>query len=259
MAAGEGLEEKLRRLLGLSGYEARVYLAVLRGASRPREIAEEAGVPPQRIYDVLRSLQRRGLVAQTGEGYQATPPVRALAAEAERLIVEARIRAKELRTLAQELERHATSAAREHVAVEEGLSRALAAALTALQECSDKPWVLAYKAAEKAEELLPALSRLLEVLGGRGARVIIYASAAVPEHVLGTVAGMPGVELRASEAVLLDMMVACNTVVIGVPGRGGSVVAVTIVNREFAAALKRRLETLWRNARPVPGAAPGQR
>ncbi|BES82325.1 TrmB family transcriptional regulator [Pyrodictium abyssi] len=257
--AGEGLEERLRRLLGLSGYEARVYLAVLGGASRPREIAEEAGVPPQRIYDVLRSLQRRGLVVQTGEGYKATPPARALGAEAERLIVEARLRADELRALAQELERHATSTAREHVAVEEGLSRALAAAMAALQECSEKPWVLAYKAAEKAEELLPALSRLLEVLDGRGARVILYTGAAVPEHVLRTVASIPGVELRASDAVLLDMMVVCDTVVIGVPGRGGNVVAVAITNREFADALKRRLETIWRSARPVPDAAPGQR
>ena len=255
--AGEGLEDRLRRLLGLSGYEARVYLAVLGGASRPRDIAEEAGVPPQRIYDVLRSLQRRGLVVQTGEGYQATPPARVLAAEAERLIVEARLRADELRALARELERHAVSTAREHVAVEEGLSRALAAALAALQECSEKPWLLAYKTAEKAEELLPALSRLLEALSRRGARVIIYTGATVPEHVLRTVASMPGVELRASDAVLLDIMVACNTVVIGVPGRGGNVVAVSIANREFADALKRRLKTLWLSASPVPSATPG--
>ncbi|KSW10728.1 hypothetical protein CF15_08055 [Pyrodictium occultum] len=247
------LEERLRRLLGLSGYEARVYLAVLQGATRPREIAEEANVPPQRIYDVLRSLQRRGLVAQTGDGYQAVPPSRSLLVEAERLLAEASEKAEELRRLARELERRVAHAAREYVAVEEGVHRAVAAASAALEECGEKPWIMAYKAAEKAVELLPVLQPLLSLLAGRGARVIVYRGARVPEEALQQVGRLPGVEVRVSDAVLLDMMVACDTVVIGAPGRAGSVVAVVAVNQGFADALKRRIEAIWRDSEPPPG------
>jgi len=251
MLTKDELEDRLRRLLGLSGYEARAYLAVLRGVSKPRDIAEEAGIPPQRIYDVLRSLQRRGLIAQMPEGYRATPPTRTLAVEAEKLVLEAAKRAEEVRLLARELEEHVASIAREHVLVGEGLSRALASALAALRECSEKPWLLAYKVAEKAEDLWPVLQHFLEILNVRGARIILYSGVALPRHVLETIAGIPGTEMRASEAVLLDMMVACDTVVIGVPGTGGNVVTVTITNREFAKALKRRLEVLWRSSRPL--------
>jgi sugar-specific transcriptional regulator TrmB len=49
--------------LGLNGYEARAYLALLRreGAT-PAEVARVAGLPRQRVYDVLRTLAERDLV-----------------------------------------------------------------------------------------------------------------------------------------------------------------------------------------------------
>jgi HTH-type transcriptional regulator, sugar sensing transcriptional regulator len=48
--------------LGLSGYEAAVYLALLaRGGLTPTELAARAKVPRQRIYDVLETLARKGL------------------------------------------------------------------------------------------------------------------------------------------------------------------------------------------------------
>jgi hypothetical protein len=65
------------------------------------------------------------------------------------------------------------------------------------------------------------------------------------------VASLPGVELKHSDAVLLDMMVACDTVVIGLPSHGDDVVAVSITNREFAEALRRRLEAIWRSSRTL--------
>jgi hypothetical protein len=51
--------------LGMTTYEARVYLALTRRDSfTPVEVATESGVPRQRIYDVLATLVARGLVRE---------------------------------------------------------------------------------------------------------------------------------------------------------------------------------------------------
>ena len=60
-----GDETQVQKLttLGLSKYEACAYLALLGHAeSSAVEVAERAGVPRQRVYDVLASLHDRGLV-----------------------------------------------------------------------------------------------------------------------------------------------------------------------------------------------------
>jgi HTH-type transcriptional regulator, sugar sensing transcriptional regulator len=76
--------------LGLTKYEARVYIALTRrGSSTASETARLAGIPRQRIYDVLSSLVGRGLAA-TRPGqvtkYVATPPEEAV----ERLVADHR-------------------------------------------------------------------------------------------------------------------------------------------------------------------------
>src|SRR5436853_7739155 len=48
--------------LGLTMYEAKAYLALIRrGSSTAAEVARLAGVPRQRIYDVLATLVEKGL------------------------------------------------------------------------------------------------------------------------------------------------------------------------------------------------------
>ena len=73
--------ERLHRL-GLTSYEARAYLALLRrDSSTAAETARIAGLPRQRVYDVLSSLVEKGL-ASTRPGkavkYSATSPEQAL-------------------------------------------------------------------------------------------------------------------------------------------------------------------------------------
>ncbi len=82
--------------LGLTNYEARVYLALTRrGSSTAAETARVAGIPRQRIYDVLSSLVTRGL-ASTRPGqvtkYSATPPAEAI----EHLVSDHRLRLEHL-------------------------------------------------------------------------------------------------------------------------------------------------------------------
>src|SRR3954466_5175356 len=59
------LDEWRRELtdLGLTGYEARVYLALVnRSRYTAAQLARESGVPRQRVYDVLSGLTERGLL-----------------------------------------------------------------------------------------------------------------------------------------------------------------------------------------------------
>ncbi len=50
--------------LGLTGYEAKAYIALTRrGSSTAAEVARLAGLPRQRIYDVLASLVEKGLAS----------------------------------------------------------------------------------------------------------------------------------------------------------------------------------------------------
>lgn len=87
--------ERLQRL-GLTSYEARAYLALLRrDSSTAAETARLAGLPRQRVYDVLSSLVEKGL-ASTRPGravkYAAAPPEQAL----QSLIAEHRLQLDEL-------------------------------------------------------------------------------------------------------------------------------------------------------------------
>src|SRR3954454_543645 len=78
------LDEWRRELtdLGLTGYEARVYLALVnRSRYTAAQIARESGVPRQRVYDVLSGLTERGLVrARPGQvaRYTAVDPASAI-------------------------------------------------------------------------------------------------------------------------------------------------------------------------------------
>ena len=87
--------ERLQRL-GLTSYEARAYLALLRrDSSTAAETARLAGLPRQRVYDVLSSLVEKGL-ASTRPGkavkYSATAPHQAI----EHLIAQHRQQLSEL-------------------------------------------------------------------------------------------------------------------------------------------------------------------
>lgn len=59
------LETLLKDELGLTPYESRAYLAVLRhGPLSPQGVNQKSGIPRPRAYDVLNSLLGRGLLAE---------------------------------------------------------------------------------------------------------------------------------------------------------------------------------------------------
>lgn len=61
--AGGELFQKASRYLGLSEYEARVYVSlVMEGASEARRLSMRCGVPRTKVYATLKKLMGRGLV-----------------------------------------------------------------------------------------------------------------------------------------------------------------------------------------------------
>jgi sugar-specific transcriptional regulator TrmB len=92
---GDATVDRLTRL-GLTSYEAKAYLALMRrGSSTAAQVSRLAGVPRQRIYDVLASLVEKGL-ASSKPGrvvkYAGTSPEVAL----ERLVSDHRQQLQEL-------------------------------------------------------------------------------------------------------------------------------------------------------------------
>ena len=77
--------------LGLTSYEAKAYLALLRrDSSAPADVARLARLPRQRIYDVLATLVEKGLVSQ-----RPGPPTKYAAASPEFAIERLLLRRRE--------------------------------------------------------------------------------------------------------------------------------------------------------------------
>lgn len=93
--------------LGLNTYEAAVYIALLgRPESTPADVARRAGIPRQRVYDVLCSLNEKGLClirATNPKTYAAVNPQKAFDLLAHKRTASLDRQRKETQTLAKQL------------------------------------------------------------------------------------------------------------------------------------------------------------
>ncbi len=104
MASSEYMSEEARmtlRFIGLTDYEARAYMQLLKiGVTTASRISEAASIPYSKIYEVLNSLERKGWV-ETRSGrpkkYYPKSPIEAL--EAERLRLEEKMKTWRRRAL----------------------------------------------------------------------------------------------------------------------------------------------------------------
>ena len=168
---------------------------------------------------------------------------------AEQALEEARRRAEGIVRLAEELAGLRGSRNLGDVYLVSGLWSAVGEALQAARGCEGPLYFMVYKVALEAERLRNMVEVILDAVRGR-ARILIPRGVGVPRWALA-VLSEAGVEVRASEASILDMMVACDTVIMGLPGGAEDVVAVVIANREFAGALRKRLVEVWERAEPL--------
>ena len=68
----EGVLDRLR-ILGMSLYEARIYIGLLRhGPQNGNEVSKSAGIPSSKVYSTLERLASKGIVhsVRTGSGTQ---------------------------------------------------------------------------------------------------------------------------------------------------------------------------------------------
>ncbi len=214
------------------------------------DIARWSGVPLGRIYDVLRSLEAKGLVVKVERTYEPLDPKTAMARIAAKIVDEAERKAREIRALATVLEETMKAPKPgEHVTLIHGLDEVLALVLTIITACREPPLFTAYKAAMEIQSLWPLLQRLLEAIPD-GAKVLVHDASIVPRRLLEKAREL-GADVREAGQVFIDMMVACDDVVIGLPGPGGTVAAVHVRSRDFADAMKRRLMEIWKSSKPT--------
>jgi len=122
----------------------------------------------------------------------------------------------------------------------------MGAALATASSCNERPVFLAHKIFERLSVLLPALKELVRS-SGPGALVVVPKG--YLERYRQEAEELSGYGLRVveSDAAFLDLMVACDTVIIGVP-YGGDAIAVVIKSREFAEGLRKGLLNLLSSA-----------
>ncbi len=241
---GEDIARKLRDLLGLNKYESLAYLAVLKlGSARPQDVAKEAGIPPQRIYDVLKSLQSMGLLDESEGIYSAVDPRQAASVIAESEVVKTLSRASAIRELGNELSRlYRAAAARPQLRLVKGLETVLGAAMSYSNGCESRPIFMAFKVFDRLSQVAGHLKDLVRSLP-HGAVVIVPRG--FIDKYRDSVAEFSQYNLKfvESDAAFIDLMVSCNAVIIGVPWQGDAV-AVVINDEEFATALYSRLASL---------------
>lgn len=104
----EGIDDIIdimRKSMGLTLYEAKLYIALLQGARNPREASVKSGVPLPRIYDVVKVLEAKGFVERDPGGWYKPYTPRAIAAAAlARVEEEARARARMILNVVDKLE-----------------------------------------------------------------------------------------------------------------------------------------------------------
>jgi sugar-specific transcriptional regulator TrmB len=101
---------KLLKEFGLNSYEARAYLSLLLHPKiTASEISKLSGVPPQRIYDSLKKLEKKGFVYSIGEKpklYVPLPFKEALTGRIYQLRLEFEKKEKFLKSLIEEVEKY---------------------------------------------------------------------------------------------------------------------------------------------------------
>lgn len=232
----EELVERLQRSFKLTQYEARLYLAILKGARNPREASSLSGVPLPRIYDVVKVLESKGFVVPTEEGwYRAVPPNAVAVSEIARIEEEARRRAREIMDVASSLESLARRWEREETVVLEGLSAVFSAAAELVDEAGS-----GYFVASTVFLAHPGrLAGLVEALRSRGRLVAVAVAApwvdALPEPL------RPAARL---DLWLPDMAVSREGLVLAVPSQRGEARGLLVRSPSYVAPVAEWLKGL---------------
>jgi sugar-specific transcriptional regulator TrmB len=250
--------------LGLTNYEARVYLALIRrDVFTAAEVAREAQVPRQRVYDVLEGLTRRQLaVLHPGKvaGYSAVAPEIAV----DRLMEQQRRSLGRLERLSDDLARELlptwdsgrthtdpldyVEVLRDAADISDRFARIQSEAERELLSFSRPPWVTPSENVAGLE----ASARLHAA--GRAVRSL-YSRDVLDDPVMLEVVrrfGEVGEEIRVAETLPLKLIVADgSTVLCDMPdpvARAGATTALVIRHPSLAETLRMAFQSIWENS-----------
>lgn len=238
----------------LNLYEARVYLALLHGESAPRQISASSQVPLPRVYDVLRSLESKGFVEERGDEYSAISPQAALESRKSQFdsafTKEQAARERAMTDLVTKLEPslRTSRGQGEEVVFLRGIN-AISSKFRELIAGSKDIMLVARKALGAKEFFKPHLRKK-----GASVRVLIPTGTLLTKDDLRFVNGA-GLEVRQTENLFLDIMVAGDNVMIGVPDPTSEEryhsIAVLIISGPFARSVRESLASVWKSARQI--------
>lgn len=239
----------------LSQYEAKAYLALLQGASDPKNVARLGRVPLPRVYDTLRSLESKGFVVRGGEEYVPVKPEVALEGRIQQFEAEyqngkvSRVKAKDrlmLNLRMQPRENHEREIAMlggiNNIAnkFSEVLSRSKSVILSVKKAFEARNLFLRYLASESSQEK-------------KRIRILVPTNRKISKEEASLLANL-GVEIRVRDDLLLDLMVSdTDDVMVGVPDPLSEepyhAIAVWTRNSSFATSLRSSLDDLWEKSK----------
>jgi len=233
----EALVERLRKALDLTLYEAKLYIAMLQGASDPKEASVMSGVPLPRIYDVVKVLESKGMVYKDPNGwYRAVSPRALAAASIARLEEDSRRRAREIAELAEALERLGSKQRAPRYVIVKGAYNIVSAAVDFFKASAVAYITVSTVMARDGlgEEIIKAL---LSYIGDL--RVLLVEGALV-ERISET-----GIPVKVTQLPLLDSISSRVGLMVIVNEPFGEPVAVAVEDQAQAEPYFRRLSSLW--------------
>ncbi|PVU72026.1 hypothetical protein DDW07_02675 [Acidilobus sp. SCGC AC-742_E15] len=233
----EALVERLRKALDLTLYEAKLYIAMLQGASDPKEASVMSGVPLPRIYDIVKVLESKGMVYKDPNGwYRAVSPRALAAASIARLEEDSRRRAREIAELAEALERLGSKQRAPRYVIVKGAYNIVSAAVDFFKASAVAYITVSTVMARDGlgEEIIKAL---LSYIGDL--RVLLVEGALV-ERISET-----GIPVKVTQLPLLDSISSRVGLMVIVNEPFGEPVAVAVEDQAQAEPYFRRLSSLW--------------
>ncbi|MEB3756657.1 MAG: hypothetical protein GSR79_07360 [Desulfurococcales archaeon] len=231
--------------MGLTTYEAKLYLALLEGATTPRDASIKSGVPLPRIYDVIRMLEVKGFVVQEPEGWYRPLPPRAVAASVLAKIEEdARKQASLVNSVIRDIEKIV-----ETRQVEQGITHlrgiySLVSVAVEIATESRSIYFTAFKAVKRARELARSImSSLADLLPYKDTRILVKEGANIPREDLDLLYNI-GIRVRETPCVYLDMMVADKALLVGFV-IGDDVYGLRIPGEDLVKEMKSQLDIIW--------------
>jgi len=247
------LEETLKNTFKLSLYEAKLYMALLQGEMNPKEASAASGVPLPRVYDTLKTLEAKGFVEKTMEGFRAVSPEVALKGRMAQFRLEFDEDMKERERVMEEAVRklqgiHKTREEANEVLMLSGINSIANKFLEIINDSKE-----VYMTINRAIEVKDIFLAFLEKADNRDIRIRLM----IPEGVDISKedrdrAKKMGMEMRHYKNPVFDMLVADRRdVLIGVPDPLSDEVyhsiGIWVRNPSFAAPVQNSLEALWKD------------